>query len=301
MKKLLFFFLFVVFHSCLFSQTAPSYVPANGLVGWWPFSNNALDLSGKGNNGTVYNTTLTTDRFGNLNAAYSFNGNNSRIEVPDAASLRCRKITLSAWVKTAVIAGKQLIYKGTMNGDYEAYSLNSAAFGGHKINSNCDAAVGWVGTNFSQPLNIGIWEHLVYTFDGTQAKVYRNGVLDTLSNSPGLIDSCIGGGLRFGFNHLRYFASTGDPFNGSMDDIGIWNRALSANEIHQLFTNTNDCGNGNMGINVCTPERNLHVKDVMRLEPRDTEPSNPAKGDIYFDGILNKLRVYDGTVWQNCW
>jgi len=86
-----------------------------------------------------------------------------------------------------------------------------------------------------------------------------------------------------------------------IDDIGIWNRALDSTEINSLHAGNADCGNGNLGINVCDPQRNLHIKDVLRLEPRDTEPANPGKGDIYFDGILNKLRVYDGTGWQNCW
>ena len=58
---------------------------------------------------------------------------------------------------------------------------------------------------------------------------------------------------------------------------------------------------GNFGININNPARSLHVKDVMRLEPIPTAPASPAKGDMYFDSTLNKLRVYDGTVWQNCW
>jgi hypothetical protein len=55
----------------------PSFVPTNGLVGWWPFNGNANDESGNGNNGTVNGATLTTDRFGNANSAYFFNGNSS--------------------------------------------------------------------------------------------------------------------------------------------------------------------------------------------------------------------------------
>jgi hypothetical protein len=59
--------------------------------------------------------------------------------------------------------------------------------------------------------------------------------------------------------------------------------------------------NGNVGIGTTTPSRTLHVNSVMRLEPIPTSPTNPNKGDIYFDSTLNKLRVYDGSVWQNCW
>lgn len=58
----------------------PSYVPTNGLVGYWPFNGNANDESGNGNNGTVNGATLTSDRFGSTNAAYSFNGVSNYIE-----------------------------------------------------------------------------------------------------------------------------------------------------------------------------------------------------------------------------
>jgi hypothetical protein len=43
------------------------------------------------------------------------------------------------------------------------------------------------------------------------------------------------------------------------------------------------------------------VKDVINIVPRSTAPTTPGKGDMYFDSTINKLRVYDGTTWQNCW
>jgi hypothetical protein len=64
--------------------TANCTLPANlqnGLVGYWPFCGNANDASGNGNNGTVNGATLTTDRFGNSNGAYSFNGVNNNINL----------------------------------------------------------------------------------------------------------------------------------------------------------------------------------------------------------------------------
>ena len=59
--------------------------------------------------------------------------------------------------------------------------------------------------------------------------------------------------------------------------------------------------NGNVGVGTTTPQRVLHVSDVMRLEPRSSAPSSPKAGDMYYDSTLNKLRVFDGTVWNNCW
>ena len=69
-------FLMLIFIVKITAQVPP-YVPTNGLVAWWPFTGNANDLSGNGNNGTVNNATLTTDRYGNSNCAYSFNGGHS--------------------------------------------------------------------------------------------------------------------------------------------------------------------------------------------------------------------------------
>jgi hypothetical protein len=77
----------------------PTYVPANGLVGWWPFNGNANDESGNGNHGTVNGATLTTDRFGNVNKAYSFNGINNNIVVANSSTLNPSEISISVWYK----------------------------------------------------------------------------------------------------------------------------------------------------------------------------------------------------------
>jgi hypothetical protein len=68
--------------------------------------------------------------------------------------------------------------------------------------------------------------------------------------------------------------------------------------IHETARFTNE---GMLGIGTKNPQRTLHVKDVMRLEPRSTPPDNPAEGDIYMDGSDHHLKVYDGAIWQSCW
>lgn len=76
-----------------------SYVPVNGLQGWWPFCGNANDLTSNNYNGTSYGATLTTDRFGNTNNAYYFNGS-SYIATNFAGVLGANKRAVSFWGKT---------------------------------------------------------------------------------------------------------------------------------------------------------------------------------------------------------
>ena len=80
------------------AQNVPNYVPTNGLVGWWPFNGNANDESGNNNNGTVNGATLTSDRFGNANKAYSFDGVNDFISYTQTPISNIDSVTLSFWL-----------------------------------------------------------------------------------------------------------------------------------------------------------------------------------------------------------
>ncbi len=78
----------------------PSNIPTEGLIAYYPFNGNANDESGNGNDGTVYGATLTTDRFGNKNAAYVFDGIDDYIWLGNKAEFKPEKITIAAWFKT---------------------------------------------------------------------------------------------------------------------------------------------------------------------------------------------------------
>lgn len=80
-----------------------------------------------------------------------------------------------------------------------------------------------------------------------------------------------------------------------------WSAAPSDSDWTISGNNLYSAVSDNVGIGITSPARKLHVSDVMRLEPRGTAPSNPAEGDIYMDATTHKLRVYDGTQWQDCW
>ena len=244
-----------------FSQSVPSYVPTNGLVGWWGFNGNAQDGSGNGNHGTVNGATLTTDRFGNQNAAYSYDGSSSII-VNDHLSLRPGHITISVWfLSSGLGTGDNALVTKTRIGDpwsslggeqYTLFQVLHSGVSGQlnpglteggfniKRNGNCvNGGIGWY--NITQPNLLpgvsnwsnlsGVWVNLIATYDGVTMKLYKDGVLSgTFLPPPGLIDNCSGGTLNFG----RYW-DTRNFFNGKLDDIGIWNRALTQQEINSLY------------------------------------------------------------------
>ena len=97
MKRQLLFVVVLLFSTTIiFAQNLPNYVPKNGLVGWWPFNGNANDESGNGNHGTVNGATLSSDRNGELNRAYYYNGN-SFISLMNNFDQNNR--TISVWFK----------------------------------------------------------------------------------------------------------------------------------------------------------------------------------------------------------
>jgi hypothetical protein len=128
----------------------------------------------------------------------------------------------------------QIIYKGNLiNAQSEAFSLNTNISFDIKVNSNCVAGQGWIISNYNNILVPSQWHHLASTFDGDTIKNYFDGNFISSNIYEGLIDSCSNSNLRFGYNHN--LNNNGNPFNGKIDDIAIWNRALTPQEITQLY------------------------------------------------------------------
>ncbi len=208
-------------------------VPMNGLVGYWPFNSNANDESGNNNNGTVNGAILTTDRFGNVNSAYSFNGTNSYIDVPNSTSLDITdSITLSAWVyitdysKCRDFIGKTY----TSSPSTEPYSLYGNTAGKLVISSNNAAGFGNYRISASTiPLNQ--WVYVSGTITGSEYRVYING--QDAGNSSEFTTNAFDGtnthSVVFGKFRNSYYLS------GSIDDIRIYNRALNPSEITELY------------------------------------------------------------------
>ncbi len=217
------------------SAQVPSYVPTTGLVGYWPFNGNANDESGNGNNGTVNGAILTSDRFSILNSAYFFDGSiTSNISVPHSNQFdfSINNIqSISLWVKVnslpAVGAEYYILKKQTGSGTNQIgfnVTYNQSLFAYRCRNGSTD---NMGGVNSGNGFSVNNWYHIAIVWDNGVGKFYVNGALTnsiTISSNIGLSTSS----LFIGGESL-------DLMNGSIDDIGIWNRVLTACEVQDLY------------------------------------------------------------------
>jgi hypothetical protein len=234
MRKLPFLLVTLFFCFCASAQI-PNYVPQNGLVGWWPFNGNANDESGNGNHGTVNGATLASDRFGNFNQAYSFNGIDEYISANPSLPIGSAPRTVSSWFKTnasfintSQYPSLQLItgWGNPFSGPVIFNQMVIAPLGQGYFES---------GTNGNElystnTVNDGVWHFIVTTYSGmnSSVKLYIDGIIhDSTSNiTLGTANSF------FGIGNAPW---ANIPFQGNIDDVGLWNRALNACEIQDLY------------------------------------------------------------------
>ena len=228
-KKIFQIILLLLFRININAQIPP-YVPTNGLVGWWPFTGNANDLSGNGNNGTNNGATLTTDRF--ANTSYIFN--NNYIITSFAGFGQNVGRAFSLW--TNGTNGSLLAYGGQFDlpcpPDGDAFQIIKT---GNLIEINVDCS-SWIYLipNYSS----NTWYHFVFSFPNNinnlnGVQVYCNSNLLNVNSSQGngAFSTILDLPVNFGRCHRG-----NNYYNGKIDDIGAWNRALSPAEITALYT-----------------------------------------------------------------
>ena len=227
MKKHL-LFIFCIISIGLTAQL-PSYVPTNGLVGWWPFNGNSNDESGNGNNGTVNGATLTTDRFGVANKAYSFNGSNlvSNFITLNNPLNNSTTFTFSYWIKrTENIGAKWHIMILGSNANHELLFNYDTLIYRNFYNGNLNDVKAVISNNLD-------YNHICVTSNGNETKLIVNG--NQIGSINLAIISTINGTMHIG-KHSAFQVSSATSFNGKLDDIAIYNRALSQQEITNLYS-----------------------------------------------------------------
>ncbi|MFN8351628.1 MAG: LamG-like jellyroll fold domain-containing protein [Flavobacteriales bacterium] len=240
MKQILSALLVVASTSCAIGQV-PSYVPTNGLVGWWPFNGNANDESGNANHGTPYGPILTTDRNNVADNAYAFNRSAVQtIDVSQSPTLNgCPALTISLWtILNSYAANGQAGYNHFVNkspggSDYQ-YALANNTTGLYFYYGSGGA---YFQTSTLPSLNA--WHHLAltYTYDGTPTNSWCRFYVDGACTDSFPTTTV----LQPTTHPLRFGSFPGGTYNtvdGKVDDLGIWNRMLTANEVSGLFSET---------------------------------------------------------------
>ena len=237
MKKITLFLIFTT--NLIFSQV-PNFVPTNGLVGWWPFSGNGNDISGNGNNGIINGPTLTTDRFGVADNAYNFITASDNISVNNATpSFNNTQITVSLWIKLPLQynwSTLSLLKNGVSytNGFNLNIDQNDSAYGTNNYSVSFLIGNGSNVSFISNQTELGNWVNLVSCYDGANIKIYLNGTLKATQNFSQSMN-IPNNNLTIGIWDNQSLPTVK---NRQIDDIGIWNRALTQTEITALYTST---------------------------------------------------------------
>ncbi|MFC1483469.1 LamG-like jellyroll fold domain-containing protein [Candidatus Neomarinimicrobiota bacterium] len=210
-------------------------IPTTGLVAYYPFSGNANDESGNGNDGTVNGATLAEDRFGNVNSAYSFDGVDDYIGTPVIFTQDKDPISLSAWIKTSVYdANNGEFYHESNSG--QTRNQFRLLGSGNSATLTFDQYPPSGGLSASSPSltedHLGLWTHIVISKSVDVVSFYVNGsFINNASHAETYSGAAPNTGAIGGHPGLgsEYF------IDASLDDIRIYNRALSAAEIDSLY------------------------------------------------------------------
>lgn len=226
--------------SAVFGQSDPL---SNGLVGYWKMDEASdatrVDSSGNGNNLTESASDTVVQSTGKYGSAGDFErGDTEYLEVADNSSLDLgTTFTLSAWMNVESTTGayESAIIKGTTNGTW-SYSLGT-------VNNNIVGVMidsdGWVGggveivtaADFITP---GEWTHITITYDGSYVRIFKNGAEQVSNNFPyatTITPFNSSGALRLG-----YWESQSAYFDGILDEVRIYNRAISPAEVAKLYS-----------------------------------------------------------------
>jgi hypothetical protein len=242
MKKSLLAFLIAAAPLFVFAQL-PSYLPTDGLVGWWPFNGNANDESGNGNDGTVNGAILTSDRFGVNNAAFNFNSDSQNINCGNSPSFGLTtntSLTINYWTLSSNNRWPFISKYQNLNSSNSNYGIGNDA-GNFIVTGNGSNSVQISSNSTSN------WVNLCFVLNGLSDSVstYINGVF--MSTNYITVSTTVStNNLLFGprFNPIT---NNYQIPNGDLDDITIYNRALTPEEITALYTGipTNNNGGGN--------------------------------------------------------
>jgi hypothetical protein len=204
----------------------------NGLVAYFPLDGDAIDQTSNGHNGTIFGAATIP---GVVGKALYFNGTSSYVQIPSAGSLSMTDaLSISVWIKPELL---NLWYKVVSKSNSQVtdndWSLGEAMAGGicFSVYKGADQYY----TNGGTSLNLNEWNHVLGTWDGSVMRIYQNGKLQSEMVDVTLPINSSEGPLFIGrMPQNTYY------FKGAIDELRIFNRAVTPQEADYLYRNAYD-------------------------------------------------------------
>ncbi len=201
-------------------------------VAQYAFKGNAQDAFG--NDAAVHAAQLTADRFGWANNAFHFDGIQAFLQANNSAALNSDYTTVSFWVKPTTLPGQGEVYLMSFGGWQERWKISLPSHGKPIWTTNNSSGISDMDAGDANALTPGVWKHLVFVHDGAKDIIYVNGVQAAEKNVTGTMNSTTKA-LGIGYNPI----DAGNFFDGDLDEVLIFNSALSAPQIAALYAAQN--------------------------------------------------------------
>jgi hypothetical protein len=256
MKTRVFAVCVVVFLFCGITHAGLS----DGLVAYYPFNGNANDESGNGNNGRAVGATLDVDRFGKQNSAYLFDGSSNYIQLVNSGTLAIglQSYSIAAWVKPVSPTNSGRIFSKGSSGCVTGYMMRMGGPDGNNLHlENAFNGQCYIYFYSNQTIVDGNWHFVVGVVDrAVGAKIYIDGKLDSSQAlDTSAYDLSNSRNPTMGVNDV----DASEHFNGDIDEVRVYNRALPASEIQQLYQGQGTCSNNMITFTAGTPAKAADV------------------------------------------
>lgn len=271
----------------LFSLKGFAQIPQSGLQAYFPFTGNAKDSSINYQHGTVYNASLTTDRFGDSNSAYLFTGNtNSYISFP-ATYVANNTYSYSLWCKLTSMPANNSIVDMLEIGQGGGGTGQSIDFANNYLSTY--NGIGGGGYNKTTPNfkvretkspKLNQWYHVVTVRDTNFILLYIDDILIDSHGVSSKILPLYGSPVKA---HIGIRCDFSSPFPGAIDEVCIYDRALSKTEVGQLYNNKS-----------ASIQEDLSTSISINLFPNPTEGTIVVKTQNP-NGEVFSLKLYSMT------
>ena len=221
-------------------------VIAQGTVASYSFNGNGFDDSDFGNHADVISASTGTDRFGFGNSALALNGTSSEASASNAAQLNSPTATISFWIKLNELPTNGEVFLLSYGGWQERWKISLPTHGKPVFTTNHSNGISDMDSGNGNELVVGEWAHVVMVHDGAKNKIFIDGVLAAEKNVAGTLNATTKT-LGIGYNPI----DGGNWMNGTLDEIELYNYALSDAEIAGLYAtqSTSPAAPGNLVAN----------------------------------------------------